>query len=216
MRRLVAEKVELGEDHSECISDQQLQPGVVEEDQPRLPHHPTRSKTSEEQLTTARGPAARSSGRFSVERLPERFRGLSTRSILRPSLQSRFEAFRHPHGRPMAPLPVHIGQSESRTRETSTGPEEAFPGSSIAVRPKASRTLWTYGEKYPPSDLSADMRVCQPIICKGIGSGSRGCVRRAGMAGQALVEQADDLNLWVWCLEGGRSLVVDIRCWHYP
>jgi hypothetical protein len=33
----------LGEDHSECISDQQLQPGVVEEDQPRSPHRPTRS-----------------------------------------------------------------------------------------------------------------------------------------------------------------------------
>ena len=64
-----------------------------------------------------------------------------------------------------------------------------------------------------PSDLSADMRVCQLIICKGIGSGSLGCVRRAGMAGQVPVEQADDLNLWVWCLEGGRSLVVDIRCW---
>ena len=43
MRRLVAETGELGEDHSECTSDQQLQPGVVEEDQPRSPHHPTRS-----------------------------------------------------------------------------------------------------------------------------------------------------------------------------
>jgi hypothetical protein len=74
MRRLVAEKGKLGEDRSECTSDQQLQPGVVEEDQPRSPHHPTRSKTSEEQLTTARDPAARSSGRFSIERLPERFR----------------------------------------------------------------------------------------------------------------------------------------------
>jgi hypothetical protein len=31
MRRLVAETGELGEDHSECTSDQQLQPGVVEE-----------------------------------------------------------------------------------------------------------------------------------------------------------------------------------------
>jgi hypothetical protein len=34
MRRLVAKKRELGEDHSECTSDQQLQLGVVEEDQP--------------------------------------------------------------------------------------------------------------------------------------------------------------------------------------
>jgi hypothetical protein len=39
MRRLVAETGEPGEDHSECTSDQQLQPGVVEEDQPRSPHH---------------------------------------------------------------------------------------------------------------------------------------------------------------------------------
>ncbi len=48
MRPLVAEKGELGEDHSECTSDQQLQPGVVEEDQP---DHRTRNavNTSEEQ-----------------------------------------------------------------------------------------------------------------------------------------------------------------------
>ena len=47
MRRLVAEKGELGEDHSECTSDQQLQPGVVEEDQPG--HRTTRrgQQTSE-------------------------------------------------------------------------------------------------------------------------------------------------------------------------
>jgi len=44
MRRLVAERGELGEDHSECISDQQLQPGVVEEDGPRSPHRPRVSK----------------------------------------------------------------------------------------------------------------------------------------------------------------------------
>jgi hypothetical protein len=37
-RRLVADKGELGEDHSECTSDQQLQPGLVEEDQHRSPH----------------------------------------------------------------------------------------------------------------------------------------------------------------------------------
>jgi len=47
MRRLVAERGELGEDHSECISDQQLQPGVVEEDGPRSPHHPPGQQTSE-------------------------------------------------------------------------------------------------------------------------------------------------------------------------
>ena len=57
MRPLVAEKGELGEDHSECTSDQQLQPGVVEEDQPG---HRTRNavnKPAKSNTTTARGPA---------------------------------------------------------------------------------------------------------------------------------------------------------------
>jgi hypothetical protein len=35
------------------------------------------------------------------------------------------------------------GQSESKTRNIATDPER-FPRSSIAVRPKASRTHWTY------------------------------------------------------------------------
>ena len=61
MRHLVAEKGELGEDHSECTSDQQLQPGVVEEDQPRSPHHPTRSANQRNQWK-ARGPQGEGRG----------------------------------------------------------------------------------------------------------------------------------------------------------
>src|SRR5512133_3579298 len=94
-RRLVADKGELGEDHSECTSDQQLQPGLVEEDQHRSPHHSTRSANQRIQWKAP------------------------------PKAEGR-------------------GPSESRTRETLTGPE-GIPGSSIAVRPKASRTHWTYG-----------------------------------------------------------------------
>ena len=78
--------------------------------------------------------------------MPERFRGLSTRSILRPSLQSRFEVFRHPHGGPMAPLPVHIGQSESRTRETSTGPEEVSPIIDHCEAQGVTNTLDVWGD----------------------------------------------------------------------
>jgi hypothetical protein len=49
MRCLVAEKGELGEDHSECTSDQQLQPGVVEEDQPGHRITQRGQQTSEEE-----------------------------------------------------------------------------------------------------------------------------------------------------------------------
>jgi hypothetical protein len=64
-RHLVAEKGEPGEDHSECISDQQLQPGVVEGDQPLSPHHPTRSANRRIQWKAP--PKAKGRGQSRVE-----------------------------------------------------------------------------------------------------------------------------------------------------
>jgi hypothetical protein len=49
MRRLVADKGELGEDHSECNGNQRLQPGVVEEDQPGHRITQRGQQTSEEE-----------------------------------------------------------------------------------------------------------------------------------------------------------------------
>ena len=96
MRRLVAEKGELGEDHSKCTSDQQLQPGVVEE--------------------------------------------RSTPVTAPPDVVGK---------------PANSMESAARRRKVvdspSRGPGDidrsgrGFPRSSIAMRPKASRTLWTYG-----------------------------------------------------------------------
>jgi hypothetical protein len=44
----------LGEDHSECTSDQQVQLGVVEEDRSRSPPHPTRAANSMESAAQRR------------------------------------------------------------------------------------------------------------------------------------------------------------------
>jgi hypothetical protein len=89
-------EMRLGEDHSECISDQQLQPGVVEEDQPRSPHHPTWSANQRIQWKAA---AQGERGRVRVKD------------------------------------PRDFNRSGS-----------GCPGSSITVRPKASRTHSTYGD----------------------------------------------------------------------
>ena len=101
MRRLVAVKGELGEDHSECTSDQQLQPGVVEEDEPRSPHPQRGQQTSE-------------------------FNG------------------------------------KRREGERSWTVRVEDPGDIKAVRPKASRILWTYGR----SAGEIQIGVARPVECR--------------------------------------------------
>ena len=72
---------ELGEDHSECTSDQQLQPGVIEEDQPRSPHDPTRS--ANQRIQWKAPPKAKGRGQ-SESRTRERRRGVRASAHISP------------------------------------------------------------------------------------------------------------------------------------